>query len=190
MKRFFSSLAVAVAVASGPAMADDVSDTITSALEAYEAGDIQFAVEELNFALQLLNEMKAGSLLSFLPEPLEGWTREIDDDAGAAMAMMGGGVAATAEYRDPTGAGDFSLSLIADSPMVTAMAGMLGNAAMISASGGKLVRVGREKFVDRDGELAGLIGNRVLIQADGDDADAIVAHLETMDFRELANFGN
>ncbi|MEO0692295.1 MAG: hypothetical protein AAFY90_05410, partial [Pseudomonadota bacterium] len=66
---------------------------------------------------------------------------------------------------------------------------MLGNTAMVTASGGKMVRVGREKFMSQDEELTALIGNRVLVQASGENIDAIIEHLETMDFRELAGFG-
>lgn len=186
---------VVLALATGPALPDEVTEAIDSAREAYEAGDIRYATDELNFALQLLGEMKAGSLQSFLPEPLEGWTRELDDGASASMAMMGGGVVAEARYtddptRDAEGEKTFSITLVADNPMVGAMSGMLGNVAMITASGAKMVRVGREKFLDQDGELTGLIGNRVLVQAKGNDPDVIIAHLETMDFRALANFGN
>ena len=72
------------------ATADDVTDTIQSALDAYNEGDIAYATEELNFALQLLKEMRAGDLMSFLPEALDGWTREIDGDAAMALGMMGG----------------------------------------------------------------------------------------------------
>lgn len=178
----------ALMLTTAPVFADDVTDAINNALEAYNEGDVQYATEELNFALQLLNEMKAGSLEGFLPEPLDGWTREMNDGMAAGMGFMGGGIGAEANYSN--GSSDFSLLLMADSPMVTAMAGMLGNAAMITASGGKMVRVGREKFMAQDGELTALIGNRVLVQASGEDTDAIIAHLETMDFRALAGFGS
>ncbi|MEL6643143.1 MAG: hypothetical protein AAFQ79_04350 [Pseudomonadota bacterium] len=171
-----------------PALADDVTEAINNALEAYNEGDVQFATEELNFALQLLNEMKAGALEGFLPEPLDGWTREIDDSMAAGLGMMGGGIGAGAEYDN--GSDRFSLTIMADNPMVAALGGMLGNTAMITASGGKMVRVGREKFMSQDEELTGLIGNRVLIQATGENTDAMIEHLETMDFRALAGFGS
>lgn len=186
MKYALPALA-ALMISTAPALADDVSDAITNALEAYNDGDMQYATEELNFALQLLNEMKAGTLEAFLPEPMEGWTRELDDSMAAGLGVMGGGIGAQAEYTN--GSEYFTVMLMADSPMVTAMAGMLGNAAMITASGGKMVRVGREKFMSQDDELTALIGNRVLVQASGGDVDLMIEHLETMDFRELAGFG-
>lgn len=178
---------LALCLAGCPAVADEVTDAIDSALEAYGEGDFSYAAEELTFALQLLNEMKAGSLEAFLPEALDGWTRDIDPDGATGMGMMGG-IAASASYSD--GSDDFSITVMADSPMVTAMAPMFANAALLTAGGAKMVRVGREKFIDQNGELTGLVGNRILVQASGDAREAIVAHLETMDFRALANFGN
>ena len=182
-------LVIAVAALAGgssPAVADDVSDTIRSALDAYNDGDVAYATEELNFALQLLKEMRAGDLEAFLPEPLDGWTREIDAGAAAGLAMMGG-TGAAATYI--SGADNFTISLLMDSPMVTGMAAMFSNPAIAASGGGKMVRVGREKFISMDGDLSGLIGNRVFVQADGQNTDAIVAHLETMDFGALSQFG-
>ncbi|MEM1064500.1 MAG: hypothetical protein AAF771_09425 [Pseudomonadota bacterium] len=184
-----SALAVAAALAltAAPAAADDVTEAINNALEAYNEGDTAYAAEELTFALQLLNEMKADGLSGFLPDPMEGWERQMDDSIAAGMSMMGGGIGAGAEYEN--GGSYFSITIMADSPMVAALGGMLGNAAMITASGGKMVRVGREKFMQQDEEVTGLIGGRVLVQASGDDVEAIIAHLETMDFNALEDFG-
>lgn len=187
MRPILAALPVAFLLAA-PACADDITDAIESARTAYEDGDVQYAAEELTYALQLLNDLKAGSLQSFLPDGQDGWTRSIDDAMPGSLGMMGGGVGAKADYeRD----GDsFSITIMADNPMVAAMGGMLGNTALLSASGAKIVRVGREKFANQNGELTGLIGNRVLVQASGDNADAIVAHLESIDFRGLAGFGS
>ncbi len=181
------AVTAALALTAAPAAADDVTEAINNALEAYEEGDTVYAAEELTFALQLLNEMKADGLAGFLPDPMEGWERQMDESIAAGMSMMGGGIGAGAEYEN--GGSYFSITIMADSPMVAALGGMLGNAAMITASGGKMVRVGREKFMQQDEEVTGLIGGRVLVQASGEDVDAIIAHLETMDFNALEDFG-
>jgi hypothetical protein len=184
----FSRLVAAavVSLAALPASADEVTETIQSALEAYSDGDIAYATDELTFALQLLKEMRAGDLLGFLPEALDGWTREVDPDAAAALTMMGG-TGAAAEYT--SGSSDFTITLMMDSPMIAGMAAMFSNPAVLASGQGKMVRVGREKFVSMDGTISGLVGNRVLVQAEGDDTDAILAHLETMDLRALSQFG-
>ncbi|MCP5038238.1 MAG: hypothetical protein GY945_11640 [Rhodobacteraceae bacterium] len=176
--------ALSLAALTGTAQADEVTDTINSALEAYNEGDIQYALEELEFAKQLMNAMKLEVLVGFLPEAPDGWTREDNTDMNAGLAFMGGGLGAEAEYSD--GSQSFTLTITAGNPMIAAMAGMLGNAG---AMGIPMVRVGREKFMNQDGELTGLSGTQVLIQADGAEVDTMVGILEMIDFKELGNFG-
>jgi len=169
-----------------PALADDITDALTAAIEAYEAGEFADALDEMAYAEQLLNALQAEGLTVYLPAPLDGWTREIGEGAASAMGVMGGGIAAEAEYSSPNGS--FTITLMADNPMVMQMGAMLGNRAMMAMMG-EIVRVNRENFLKQDADLTGLIGNRVLIQATGADTDVMVAHLEQIDFAELESFG-
>ena len=172
--------ALSAVLAALPVAADDVTDALDSARGAYEEGDIAYAIEELTYARQLMLEQKAASFSALLPKPLDGWTREISTEGNAAMAMMGGGTTAEASYTK--GGESFTITLIADSPMIAMMAGMIANPAM---AGGKMVRVGRQKFVDSDGELSTVVDNRVLVQASGGARDAMIAHLEAIDYAAL-----
>lgn len=186
MKRTFCIAAIC-ALTIGAAQADEVTDTLQSAIDAYNDGDIEFAMEEIVFAQQLLKELRAGALEAFLPEAPDGWTREADEsDRMAAMAMMGGGTGAAAEYSN--GSDRFTITIMMDNPMVMAMGNVFGNAAVM-ASQGKMVRVGREKFIDQDGQLTGMIDGRVLVQAEGASIEVMLPIVETMDFRELGRFG-
>jgi hypothetical protein len=169
-----------------PVWADDVTDTLNSAIEAYEAGDLAYALEEIAFATQLIKAQNAGTLNTLLPEAMAGWSREIDEEEGRALGMMGG-TGAVGVYSN--GSDEFRIQIVADSPMIAAFAGMFGNAAMM-ASMGKIERVGREKFLNQDGELTGVIGGRIMVQASGQDTAAMLAHLETMDFKALEGFGS
>lgn len=174
-----------VALMASPLAADEVADTLESALTAYQDGDIQYALEELEYAKQLMLSQKTDALTEFLPPaPEGGWTREINTEMNAALGMMGGGVGAEAEYTGP--GQSFTISIMADNPMVGAMAGMIGNAA---ALGAKVVRVKREKFMVQNDEMRGLVDRRILVQASGGDIDTMTATLETMDFRSLGKFG-
>jgi hypothetical protein len=184
MKRIF--LAVALAALPLSARADEVTDTLRSAIEAYEAGDVQYALEEITFAQQLLQAMKAEGLVAFLPPAPEGWSREVNTDMNDGMAMIGGGTGAEADYSD--GDASFTLTLMADNPMVAAMAGMFAN-PMIMAASGKITRVGRQKFLDQDGDLTGLIDGRILVQASGADVEVMLPVLEAIDFEGLGKFG-
>lgn len=182
----FPFLAAALLLVPLPAAADDITDALTAAIAAYEAGDVPDALGEVAYATQLLNALQAEGLTAFLPEALAGWQREISTDASASLGFMGGGTAAEASYTGP--GGGFTITIMADNPMVASMGALLGNAALMGSMG-QLERINRENFMNSDGELSGLIGGRILIQASGRDTDAMIAHLETMDFRALEDFG-
>lgn len=178
--------ASAISLCTLPVQADEVTDTLQSAMDAYESGDVQYALEELDYARSKLMEMKTDALSAFLPEAPEGWTRDVDTEANSAMAMMGGGVAAEADYIDPDG-NTYSIQMFADNPMVASMSAMITNAG---AMGLKTERIGRQKFAIQDGQTMGLIANRILIQVDGAEADTRTMLLETMDFEAMAGFGS
>lgn len=167
-----------------PAAADEISDTLQGALDAYEAGDAAFALEELDYARQLLLALRTGALVGFLPEAPDGWTREVNTEMNAGLAMMGGGTGAEAVYRG--GGETITLQLMADTPMVGALGGMIGNAAIYGA---RVERIGREKFMLRNDELTGLVGNRILVKASGAAPEAMIPLVEQIDFRALTSFG-
>jgi hypothetical protein len=171
--------------ASNPALADEVTDTLSSAIQAYEQGDIQYAIEELDYAKQLLQELSAQELNAYLPEAPDGWARDVSEgsDANMGLAMIGG-TGAQATYSNE--AEEFSITVTADNPMVMAMSGMLTSAGLL---GMKVERVGREKFINDEGELMGVVGNRILIQASGADVDVMIPVLEQIDFESLKDFG-
>lgn len=175
----------AIALAATAAQADEVSDALQSALQAYQDGDVQYALEELEYAKQLMSAMKTEELAGLLPEAPPGWSREISSEASAGLAMMGGGIGAEAKYSK-SGERNVTVTVMADNPMVGAMAGMLGNAA---AMGAKIERIGRQKAMVKEGEITLLVDNRILIQAKGGEVEMMLALLKTMDFRALSNFG-
>jgi len=178
---------LAVALAAGAARADEFTDVLDSARSAYEEGDIGVAIEELSYANKLLLEIKAESLSQFLPEPLEGWTREpVDAGAGGGLAMaFGGGTATAAQYV--SGAEELTITLVANSPMVAGLGAMI--TGMSSLSGGKPLRIQRTQFSNNDGELQGVAGGKVLISVSGDATlESKTAFLEQMDMRALGDF--
>lgn len=184
MKLIFKAAALAMLMAPTLAQADDVTDTLESALKAYEEGDITYALEELEYAKQLLQAMKTADLAKFLPDAPDGWTREVSTEMNAGLAMLGGGAGAEATYTN--GSDEFTITIMANNPMVGALSGMLSNAALM---GMKLERVGRMKYINQDGELSGIVDGRILIQADGADVDVMIPVLETIDARALEDFG-
>ncbi|GIX12826.1 MAG: hypothetical protein KatS3mg118_0785 [Paracoccaceae bacterium] len=180
------SLAAALfaALAATPAPADEIEDAIAAALSAYRAGDIAAAKEEIDYAAQLLARRKAEGLQAFLPEPMPGWTRSLHDPQSAAM--FGGGLFAGADYRKD--GETVSIRLIADSPVAMSMAAIFANPAMMAMQG-RVLRVGREKFLVKEDGIFGLIGNRVMVEVSGDAPEAVqIGYLEAIDLGALAAF--
>ncbi|MEO1495247.1 MAG: hypothetical protein AAFV19_24145 [Pseudomonadota bacterium] len=189
MFRFSSVCAAAVAVmmATTAAQADDVEDSINAALEAYRSGDIKTAKEEIDFASQLLGQLKAEGLSAFLPPALDGWEREDQEVNTQSMAAFGGGQMAEARYSN--GSDSVNIQLMADNQMVTAMGAMFSNVALLGAMG-KVKRVNGEKIViTQEGEVQTLINGRIMVQISGSaDADTKVGYFEAMDIDGLKGF--
>lgn len=167
-----------------PAHADEISDTLQSAITAYEDGDIQYALEELDFAKQKLLEMKTDSLGAFLPAAPEGWSFEKNSEMNSLLGMMGGGVGAEGFYKSGDGT-EVKITLMADNPMVASIGAMVTNA---SAMGLQVERINRQRFAAQDSQLMGLVANRILVQTEGD-MDIARTILEQMDFKAMASFG-
>lgn len=177
-------LAAAALTLSAQVAADEFTDTIDAALEAYAADDVNAAAEELSYASTLLQTIKGERFAALLPEALDGWTREVDMEANAAVGMFGGGLTATGDYAGPSG--NVRVQMMADNPSIMTMAGMYANPQMMSSMG-EVVRVNRQSFVNQDGELTGVIGGRVLITLNGNASlDDKKAYLEAMDFGAIA----
>ncbi len=187
MKKPLLALAVA-GLTAVPVLADPFEEALETALEAYRDGDLQYVEDELARAQRILGDMKAQGLADFLPEPPEGWTREIDTSAGQMLGFIGGGTLASATYRSDSES--FDLSLMADNPMVAQLAMMIGNPGMIAQMGGEVERINRVRFLREDRSLRAIVGNRVLVQAEGAEPEVMIPLLEQIDFRAMENFGN
>lgn len=179
--------AAALAAAIAPAQADEVEEALEAALQAYRAGDIAQAREEADYAATLLGQQKAAGLGAFLPDAFAGWTRE-DGESGAAMAaLFGGGMTAAASYV--RGSDMVEIQVMADSPMITAMAGMMGSPAMMAQMGEVRRKGGHRYVVTHDGQVQTLLNGRVLVQVSGSaPRDVLVAYFEAIDLDGLAAF--
>ncbi len=167
--------------------ADEFTDVVNSAMELYNEGDISGAREELDYAVKLLAEIKSDSLSNFLPDALPGWEKEAAqaDGTGMAMAMFGGGTAAAASYRSDDS--ELTITLVANSPMISSIGAMVSG--MSALTGGKPIRIQRTQFGNNDGELQGVVDNRILVSVNGSASlEDKQAYLEAMDFGALKDF--
>lgn len=187
MNRLLLSAVLALCLGAAPALADEFTDTLESALKAYRDGDIKAAGEDLGYATKLLGSQRAAALGALLPPAPPGWTRTDDDteDAAIGMAIFGGGTTAGATYSD--GTDDITVTLMADSPMVSGMGAMI--TGMASIGGGKPLRINRVEFGQNDGELQGIVKDKVMISVSGSaPVEKKTALIEAMDFEALANY--
>ena len=187
MKPTFPLVSTLIMMAS-VAAADEFTDTLQSAAEAYKSGDVTAAQQDLDYAGKLLTALKAEALTKYLPPAPAGWTRvDATDDAEATgmMGMFGGGTTASATYT--RGTDEMALSLVANSPMVTGMAGMLSGISAMG--GGKPMRIQRTEFALNDQDLQGVVGGKVMVSVGGNaPVEEKKALVESIDLGGLANF--
>ncbi|MFK7962595.1 MAG: hypothetical protein AB8C46_01370 [Burkholderiaceae bacterium] len=166
------------------ATADDFTTTLENVRQAYEEGDIAGAKEELDYAGQLLGQMRAQKLQSLLPEALSGWTRKDAEASNAGTAMFGGGTTAKAEYRK--GKDRINVSIITDSPMLASMAMLFSNPAMAGTQG-TMKRINRQKvMVKKDGSITAMVDKRIMIEIKGRAPAADKeAYFAAIDMKEL-----
>ena len=101
------------------------------------------------------------------------------------MAMFGGGVSASAVYS--RGEEDFTLTLLADSPMVASIAAMMGG--MAAMSNVETRRIERQTFAVNEGQIQGVIDDRILVTAEGDaPTEVMFEAIERLDFKGLKDF--
>ncbi len=183
---FFRAFAISIVVAC-PACADEVSDALQAAMDAYAAGDLAATSSALTMVTQGLGAQQSALLDALMPDAPDGWTRTMTEDFAQGFGMMGGGSGAEARYENADQSVSFTLSFIADNPMVASMGAMLGNAQMMAMMG-KVVKVGDQPLLDTDNNLSTLAGARVLFQAQGAATDVMMPVVGQIDFAKLAVF--
>lgn len=184
-----------VSGAAGTARADEITDQIETARKAYDAGELKRAAQELQFAVAAIEQRIGDRYLKLLPAPLEGWTADEAQSQGGGFAGMFVGTSVTRRYYKTGGSEQIEISLLADSPLMPAMAMMLSNPMLIQADPeskpyrhkGYSGLLKHDPAADR-WELTLLMGGRILLQAAGQglrDRTSLDAYLDAMDLAEV-----
>lgn len=177
MKNLFSRPSAAlctIAMLAGPTLlqADDVTESIEEALEAYNDNDYLMATQALETAVQLIKQKKGESLAELLPEPPDGWEAEEAESQAASSAFFGGAVSAERVYTK--GNSEITVKYLSDSPMLQGIMMMLGNPMFASADGGKLIRLNGQRALlkydasDESGSLQFAVNNLLLVEINGE----------------------
>jgi hypothetical protein len=173
-------------------LADEVLDSINEATEAYNEKEYQEAIESLEYARQLIQQMSSDNMIGFLPEPLSGW--EAKTASTQNMGIMGGSAGVEREYTK-SGGGRVTISIMGDSPLFQGMMAVF-NPALAGAGGGKLQKIKRNKAIvkyDSDGQGGEIMINvdkRYLVMVEGDSValDELMAYAEAVDYKGLKQF--
>ncbi len=172
--------------------ADDVTDTIGEALKSYESGEFSTAVEDLNYALELIKQKKSEGLQTYLPEPLEGWTAKDATSQTAGAGMFGGGLATERTYKKDKS--KVKVQIMADSPVLQGMMGLFTNPMFATSDGGKLERINRQKAIvkyDKErekGDIKIVVAKRFMITVEGTKVsrEDLVAYAKAIDYKKIA----
>ena len=169
------------------ARADDVSDALQAAVDAYAAGDLAGTSAAMTMAGQAISTQQSALLEVLMPPAPEGWTMTMTEDFSQGFGMMGGGAGAEARYENADQSVSLTLSFIADNPMVASMGAMLGSVEMMAMMG-KVVKVGDQALLENEGNYSALVGNRVMFTAQGAATDVMLPIVQTIDFAKLGAF--
>jgi hypothetical protein len=194
MKRF-ATLAVALlfVLAASGVTADDVLDSIDEGAQAYKDGNYQEAVSSLEFAMGLIRDLQVASLADALPSDVPGYTSEDVEGSSMPAAFMGGGMSVSRRYSKD--ASKVTITLIANSPMLSSMSMMMG--AMAQAPNTKRVRIKGNKGTlkweagRRYGELNLMLLNSMLVKVEGNQVDGpevVQQFAEAVDYKMLKLF--
>jgi hypothetical protein len=191
LKTLISVFAVMLLTVPANVYADDVTDSITEALDAYKEGEYSAAVDSLNYASQLINQKKGDSLSSLLPEPLDGWSAKSSKSQAMGAAMFGGGI--TAERKYVKGKNNVSIEIVADSPMMQSVMMMFSNPMYATSDGGKLEKIKRQKAIvkfnpeNNRGDIKIVVANRFLVTVKGNKTTLadLKAYAKAIDYKKL-----
>jgi hypothetical protein len=170
--------------------ADDVTESIDEALEAYKEGEYSEAIESLNYATQVIQQKKAGQLSAFLPEPLKGWS--VNSKKGSGGAIFGGGSSSTRNYKK--GSSSVTVSIAADSPAMQSMMMIFSNPMFASSGGGEMQKIKRQKAMvtyeegRKQGDIKIVVKKRFFVTIEGRNVsrDDLVSYAKGINYKKLS----
>ena len=177
-----------------PACADEILDSINEAIEAYNDKEYAEAAESLDYAKQLIQQLRSENIMKFLPEALPGWESKTAETQ--SMGMLGGMSGVQKEYWKPDtgdqGRKRITINIMGESPMMQGMMVMF-NPAYAGAQGGKLQKIKRNKAIvkynpdSRRGEANVLVEKKYIVAIKGNSVDKkdLLDYAEAVDYKGL-----
>ena len=186
--------AAALLSVSVPTVADEVTDQIGVAQQAYEAGNLGQAVDELQYAIAQIQEKLKADYVKLLPEPLAGWTADEPVAQSGGIAALAGGSMMSRDYRKDSGE-SVSLQIMSGGAMTQAFQMMLSNPMFMQMDPGtKMYRLKGNRGVlkhepgTNSWEITLMLRNGTMIQASGEglaDKGPVEAYLKAVDLKAV-----
>jgi hypothetical protein len=172
-------------------IADDVTDWIDDGLKSYKSGNYSESATSLEYAVQLIRQMKGTEMGGAFPAALDGWTKLDSENAASEMSVFGGS-GAVALYEKTVGGQESSCSISAsaDHPMMGSMLMMFNTPMMMRASGMKMIKIADQKGSleydksDNSGQIMVVIDKQVLVLVEGEGIteDELRAYAKGVDY--------
>ncbi len=168
MKKSAALFAAACLALPFAAFADEVEDAINEAMKLYKEGKYSEASTSLQIALNGINEKKGGTISSALPDKIGEWKGGEVDNTNA-LGILGGGTTVARKYSKTDR--NASITIIADSPMIGQVMGLMANPAIAGLAGLKMKKAGDNTVtIQKDAGMGQIVvDNRFLIQIQGSD---------------------
>ena len=158
-----------------PLWADDVTDWIDDGKKAYTAGNYSEAAQSLEYAAQMIRQLKGESFTEVFPAAPAGWKQQDSEASAVSSSLMGGATSATTSYeRERDGMYDsVRISITTDSPMLSMVSMAFSNPMFMSGDGQRMIKINGQKALldydasDRSGDIQIVLNQNVLISIDG-----------------------
>lgn len=177
-----------------PAYSDDIVEAINEAVDAYNEKEYQEAIESLDYAKQLIQQMRSEGLMKYLPEALPGW--ESKSPKTQNMGMLGGMAGVSKEYlKTGQRRKRVTISIFGQSPIMQGMMTMF-NPMYAGSSGGKLQKIKRNKAIvkykpdSNSGEISVLVKKKFIVTIKGSSVEKmeLMDYAKTIDYKGLKEF--
>lgn len=177
-------------LALAPLRADDVTDNLAAAKDAYEAGNYSQAITALDTANQFIRQKKAELVAKLLPDAPKGWEAGEPETEAAASSILGGGVTAKRSYS--RGDANVTLKIQSDSAVMQ-YAVMFSNPMLLAASGAKMETIKGQAVSlafpsgGNSGDIKAVVDGRYYVEIEGSgvSADDLRTFAKAFDFAKL-----
>lgn len=193
IRTLFAGTAISLWASAAPVgAADDVTDAIEQALQAYNDKDYSLAVGQLDTASQLIRQARADALAELLPDAPSGWTAEEPESSAQSMGAYSM-VTAQRQYRkgDET---SVRIEIQTDSPFLQQVMAFINTPMMAASSGAKLQIINKQKALvqydaaNKSGNIQIVVGGVTLVKIEGNEVSEadLKAFVGVLDFAKLA----